>query len=90
MKKESVRIGEYLITKLSETEYEYVSMKQKLDFHFAVENPNEISVFIFDSLISENNEKAFLGTFHTSSLEEAVSEISYLSQENIKKSVMWS
>ena len=90
MNKNSVQIGEYLITKLSETEYEYANTKQELDFHFAIEEPNEVAVYVFDSLISEDNEKAFLGAFFASNLQEAISDVAQLTKNSVKNSIIWS
>ncbi len=91
MKKNIVQIGDYLISKVDENEYQYTNASQELEFHFVVDEPDDIIVFVFDSLIPNNSpDEGFLGAFNASSLEEAVSDIPHLTKDNLKDCVMWS
>ena len=88
MKKELVNIDNFFLTKLNKNEYEYSNETEKIDFHFVVESRGETTLFLFDSEI-KNNEQAFIGTINSSSLTEAVTEISHITKANLKDFVMW-
>ncbi len=90
MKNKTVKVGECLLTQLNETEFEYENLEQELDFHFIMENLDEVTVIVFDSLLPTNDQtKSDLGVFSASSLEEAVSDVRQLTKDNLKNSIIW-
>ncbi|MDQ3799796.1 MAG: hypothetical protein M3384_10110 [Acidobacteriota bacterium] len=89
MEKRDVEIERYLIAQLNKNIYEARNPAQNLDFYIDAENPDEVQVIVFDSLIPANHDKAYLGVFFAASLKEAVSDMMLLTKDNLKESVMW-
>ncbi|HEX8248655.1 MAG TPA: hypothetical protein VF599_10815 [Pyrinomonadaceae bacterium] len=90
MEMKTVKINGYSITQLSKNTYQVENLKQHLDFYFDAKKSNEVQVVVFNSVVSANSDKAYLGVFFSSSLEEAVSDVMQLTKDNVKSSVMWS
>jgi hypothetical protein len=90
MEMKTVKISGYLITQLSKNTYQVENRKQYLDFYFDAKKSSEVQVVVFNSLIPANSDKAHLGVFFSSSLEEAVSDAMQITKDNVKSSVMWS
>ena len=90
MEKKNIKIGKSLITQLNRKEFEFENTEAELDFHFIIENSNEVVVIVFDRLIPNNNRtKSDLGVFFVSNLEEAVTDANKLTKSNLKESLMW-
>jgi hypothetical protein len=51
MKKQMITVAGYKITRLSETTYEADNPQESLDFYFDTEDPEEVEVTVFDSII---------------------------------------
>jgi|GEM_PF-5598608 len=89
MKPKIINIAGYPITQISENEYEFENPEQDLDFCFLMDEPEEVTVIVFDSLIPPNNNKeASLGFFYVENLEEAVSEAVQVTKANVNEFVM--
>lgn len=88
MEKQIVKIGKYSLTKINKTTYEVENSKESLDFYFNANISKEIEVMVFDSFVSNCN-IAYLGTFFSGTLEEAVKEAMDLTKDNVKNVVMW-
>lgn len=85
-----VIVGEKLLTKHSEEEYEYVDKKKELNFYFVMDEPDEVAIIVFDDLSpKDKSNEACLGTLFVESLEEAVKETSYITKDNVSKFIMW-
>ncbi len=90
MEKKTAEINGYSITQLDETTYEAANSEQKLDFLFDAEDPEEVQVSVFDSLVPTNsNREPCLGVFFASSLEEAVTDVMQFTKDNLKDRIMW-
>ena len=89
MEMKTVKINEYSITQLSKNAYQAENLKQHLDFYFDAKKSSEVQVVVFNSLVPVNSDKAYLGVFFSSSLEEAVSDAMQITKDNVKSSVMW-
>ena len=90
MKNNSVKIGDVLLKKNSKNEYEYTDEKEQLEYNFVIDAPDDIIVFVFDSLIPMDSEnEGYLGALYANSLEEAVHDIAFITKENLHLSLMW-
>ncbi len=90
MEKKTINVGGYSITQLSETTYEFANPEQQLDFYADAEDPEEVDVTVFDSLIATDSEQeSSLGVFSASSLEEAVVDSMQFTKDNLKDHIMW-
>jgi hypothetical protein len=90
MEKKTINVGGYSITQLSETTYEFANPEQQLDFYVDAEDPEEVDVTVFDSLIATDSEQeSSLGVFSASSLEEAVVDSMQFTKDNLKDRIMW-
>lgn len=82
MEKKAVNIAGYEITQLSETTYEAANPKEQLDFYFNAEDPEEVEVFVFDSLVPNKGDKdPCLSLWYAPTLEEAVTECMTFTKE---------
>lgn len=75
MNNNTVKIGGYDVTQLSESEFELANPDETLDFYFDASKGDEIDVFVFDSLRpTKSKDDPFLTVFSTETLEEAVTD----------------
>lgn len=85
MSKKSIEISGYSVTQLDKTIYEAENLSQGLDFYLEADDPEEIKVFVFDSLNPTKGENDHcLGVFYASSLEEAVTDCMTFTKETLK------
>lgn len=90
MEKKTINVGGYSITQLSETTYEFANPEQQIDFYVDAEDPEEVDVTVFDSLIpTDSEQESSLGVFSASSLEEAVVDSMQFTKDNLKDRIMW-
>jgi len=85
MEKQTVEIGGYSITKLNDTDYEAANPLQELDFYFEADDPEEVKVFVFDSLKpTKGKDDPCLAVFYAADLEEAVTDVMKFTKADIK------
>lgn len=88
MEKQTVKIGGYDVTQVAENEFELANPKETLDFYFDASDPEEIDVFVFDSLRT-NKDEPFLANFSADSLEVAVVDsMNFTKADIINRAVM--
>jgi hypothetical protein len=84
VEKKKVEVAGYIVTQLSQTEYEAENGDQRLDFFFDTSDPDAIEVFVFDSDIpTGGSQDPCIKAFYADDLEEAVSKAMALKRELI-------
>ncbi|MDQ3816157.1 MAG: hypothetical protein M3362_00525 [Acidobacteriota bacterium] len=82
--KKSIEIAGYVVTQLSETEYEAENAAQRLDFFFNASDPDAVEVFVFDSeRPTDSAQDPCIKAFYADDLEEAVTKAMALKRELI-------
>lgn len=67
---EIIEVAGFKVKKLSDIAFETEKEKENLDFHFEINEDDEVDTFVFDSNLK--NDDAFIYSFTESNLTDAV------------------